>query len=675
MTDTPLSLSAAFAEADEATWRAAVEKALKGKGPDALSSRTDGGIVLKALWREADFASAADAAGYPGAFPFRRGARAVNDPYLPWDIRQIVRWPDAKGANAQILEELEGGASSIELKIDPVGERGLALRTKDDFAAALDGVMLDLAGLGISPAAADAGFGLETAALLVAFADAGGVEAGTAKVAFNVDPLGELTRAGLLATPLDRAMAETAAFARDVIAGWPEATALRVNAASIHEAGGGEAQEIAYAIAAGAEYVQALTAAGVAPGKAARSILFLFAASPDYALTIAKLRAARTLWAHVVAAMGAPKDDAAMRQQAIASGRSMTRKDPYVNMLRGAAACFGAGVGGADVVTVRPFTELLGQPDRLARRIARNTQVIAQEESFLGKVADPAGGAWAVEGTADALIREAYALSKRWLQVGGVGVMLQSGQMALEVGETRKARQKDLARRKIAVTGVSEFADPTEAPAKVETPPVIAEAASTGPAPASRDFADLVAAAKAGASLDRLIPPEEETGATGDPVWPMRDAESFEALRDHADRYARRTGSPPKVFLATLGPEAEHAARKTFAQNFFAGGGLVATTGDGKANASLAHAFETSGARIACLCGSDERYAAEAVEAARLLKALGVYRLYLAGRPGAAEQDLRDAGVDAFIYLGADVIATLETTHAELGLLADDDLR
>ncbi len=661
-----LPLSADFPAADEAQWRALAEKALEGGALSKLTTKTEHGVPVKPLYRAPDWA--ADASGMPGFAPFIRGGRAVNDPYLPWDIRQIVSHPDPAIAADQVMEALEGGVSSIELRVDAAGEHGVVARSAVDIQRLLSGVKLDLAPVALEATGASTTQGVELAALLAA-AVAGRSAAG-ALVAFNVDPIGALARTGALPASAEEEVAQAASFARDVAGEFPKASALRADSRAVHEAGGTEVQELAYLIAAGAEYVRALMTAGLTADQACKAILFTVSVGADYQVEMSKLRAARRMWGRVAEAFGATGQAAGMRLQAVTSRRMLTRRDPWVNILRNTAACFAAGVGAADIVTVRTFTDAMGLPGRLARRLARNTQVIAQEESSLGKVVDAPGGSWAMEKLGDDLAQAAWALFQQVEREGGIMRALMAGGFQGGVAEARAARMKAAAKRKEPITGVTDFPlldEETPSVEVVNLPAIVRRAAeASGRAPAARSWFSLKAAAADRATLADLSRTADDDGAEAEPFWPIRLAEPFERLRDLADQRTA-AGRAPKVFLAALGPLSEHTARLQYAQNFFAAGGVGAVPATGEA-AALAAAFKQSGASLACICGSDRRYAEDAVTVARALKAAGATRLYLAGKPGSLEAALRETGVDEFIHIGVDVLASLELAHAELGL-------
>lgn len=645
MTTDTLSLSSAFPDTDEAQWIQAVTKALKGAGPEKLARKTADGLMIKPLYREADWPSASNLLGHPGEAPFLRGADAERNAYLPWDIRQAFAHPAPKITNAEILRDLERGVSSVELLIDPHGLHGCAISNAQKLDQALNGIDAHIAEIAIDAP----GYHLESAALLGQWGAAQAKQE-TLKLAFNFSPLSTLARLGTLEESLDSAFARTAALAISLAKTFPMARLFRIDARPVHEAGGTPAQELAVLIAEAIDTLRRLDAAGLALDTASTKLVFSLSVGPDYGQDIAKLRAARQLWGRCLEALDLPPSP--MRLQAVSSRRMLTKRDPWVNLLRNTAACFAAGAGGADIITLRPFTDAIGLADELGRRTARNTQIIAQEESQIGRVADPAGGAWFMEDHARALAETAWAEFQKIESEGGYAASLVADQIQTRIGDARKHLIKAVAQRKIPITGVSEFPQLEE----IDAP--------------TADLSDW----NAGADTVTAVFPETVPQASGEtlasPLWPIRLSEGFERLRDHADIATERTGVQPSIFLATLGPLAEHTARADFARNLFAVGGIKTRRAPvpPKNKEELVAAWRASGCALAVICGSDDRYADEAAQAAKALKAAGVQRLYLAGKPTGNEAEWRDAGMDSFIHIGIDVAATLELAHAELGI-------
>jgi methylmalonyl-CoA mutase len=404
----------------------------------------------------------------------------------------------------------------------------------------------------------------------------------------------------------------------------------------IHNAGGSEAQELAFAIASGVEYLRALADSGI-PLDAARSMIyFRLSADADEFLTIAKFRAVRKLWARVEEACGlAPKPACVAAETA---WRMLTRRDPYVNILRNTIAIAAAGLGGADNITVLPHTAPLGLPDRLARRIVRNTQLILLEESNLAKVSDPAAGAGGIEHLTAELCTSAWTLFQEIEKAGGAWAALEQKIIQPRVAAVRAEREKSVALRREPLTGTSEFPNIQEADADV------------------LDVATVT------------TPKEHVSAVTTEALPRIRLAEPYEKLRDASDAALAKSGHRPKVFLANLGKPAQFIARATFAKNFYEAGGIEAVGNEGfKTDEELIAAFKASGASLACLCSSDEVYGREALGVAKRLTDAGAI-VQLAGRPGDAEKSLRDSGVKSFIFAGCDALATLRAAHASLGL-------
>lgn len=659
-------LSGDFSAADESIWVELVEKALRGRSPDSLSSKTEHGLTVRALYRESDWQSATDPSGYPGLSPFVRGGAAGRDEWLAWDIRQIVRHSDLTHAHDQIFEALNGGASSLELVCDPSGLHGVGIRSKADVEVLLDGVKLDLATVALRSDWAQPGFDRALATLVATAIPED--ERGLAQIAFNLDPIGAFARTGQANASLHGALQNLGDDTDYLRSKFPAGTVIGVDASLVHEAGGDEIQELAYAAAVGAAYMRAGINAGLSADDTAKSMLFRLAVGGDYHLEIPKLRALRRIWGRIAEAFGA---DGAVCLQATTSGRMLAKRDPWTNLLRNTSACFAAGVGGADIVTVRTYTDALGHPGSLARRMARNTQIIAQEESGLGRVIDPAGGSWAFETLTEEMAQSAWTVFQQIEGQGGILGALENGAFQAMVAKSCEDRRNAVASRREWVTGVSDF------PALAQVPPDIDEVTGATPPPSEQtslatngeETAEaLMAASIGGATLTRSTEETSEEVA-GLAMKSMRLAEAFERLRDRVDTHAS-DGSPPAVFLAAVGPLADHSARLTYATNFFAAGG-IASAGASGSNEELAETFKASGQEIACICGSDAAYDEAAEGLARALKAAGATRVYLAGKPGENRGRMEEAGIDEFIHIGVDVVNALERVHATLGVGAE----
>jgi methylmalonyl-CoA mutase len=430
--------------------------------------------------------------------------------------------------------------------------------------------------------------------------------------------------------------------------------------------------------------------AGMTADAACRQILFTISVPADQFLGIAKLRAARKLWSRIAEAFGAAEPARAMNLHAVTALRMMSRRDPWVNILRNTVACFAAAVAGAETITVHPFTAAIGPDNALSRRVARNTHVILAEESNLSKVIDPAGGSWYVESRTDEIAKIAWSEFQAIEKDGGIGAAIQQGSLAAKVAAVWAQREKAIATRRDPVTGVSEFPNILETPVELETADVAAlrrtaaERLAAARANARVDAAKLAALAAggdavvakavelaaAGASIGSLAAAFAGAGVTVAPLPSHRLAEAFEALRDAADAYAKAHGAQPTLFLANLGTVAQHTARATFAKNYFETAGIRALTNEGFADAAgCAAAFKASGAKFAILCSADPIYEQMVPAVAPALKAAGCEFLFLAGNPGDKRDAYMAAGVDDFIFLGSNVLDTTRATLARLGVI------
>ncbi|MFE4449407.1 methylmalonyl-CoA mutase small subunit [Streptomyces sp. NPDC056796] len=609
-----LSPATEFPDPSHDQWQSLVEGVLRRSGKDvtgaaaeeALSTALGDGLTARPLYTSADVSPDP---GLPGFAPFTRGSRATGGTTDGWDVRQRHELADPVALNEAVLGDLENGVTSLWLAVG--GPGGVPV---SGLARALEGVHLDLA-----PLALDAGTDPGPAVReLLGLHEARGVPKEAVRGSLGVDPLGQAARTGG-----EPDLTDAVHWARLCSGSYPGLRSLAVDALPYHEAGGSAAQELGLSLATGVAYLRALTAAGLSVEEACGQLEFRYAATADQFLTIAKLRAARRLWARVAEVCGAP-DAGAQRQHAVTSSVMMTRRDPWVNMLRTTLACLGAGVGGAESVTVLPFDHALGLPDPFARRIARNTSTILVEESHLARVTDPAGGSWYVERLTDELAAASWAFFQEVERAGGQAAALRSGMVQERLAATWAQRSRDLARRREPVTGVSEFPALDERPVERE------------PAPA--------------APSDGGLPK-------------VRRDEAFEALRARSDAYLAATGGRPKVFVAALGPASVHTARASFAANLFLSGGIQPVHDPVSVDASTAAAaFAASGARIACLCSSDDLYAGQADDVATALRAAGAERIFLAGRPGGY------AGADVHVFAGCDVVAVLSSELDRMGV-------
>ena len=612
MTDTPLLLAGDFAAPTREQWEAEVLKVLNRRRPEGkelsidqamkrLRTVTVDGLTIEPLYTES-----ADPLGLPGAMPFTRGATVKSGEMSAWDVRALHEDPDVEFTHAQVVSDLERGATSVWLR---VGADGIPV---DQVGAVLAGVDPSLAPIAVSSSDDQ----VAAAKALVSFFR----DAGAAKARGNLG-LDALALAAVSGAAPD--LTPHAEWVQAVLAELPGVRALSVDVLPYDNAGAGDVDQLAFAIATGVAYLRDLEAAGVDATAAFGQIEFRVSASADEFLTIARLRALRRLWARIGEVSGVPADARGAVQHAVTSWRMVTRDDPWVNLLRGTIATFSAAVGGAEAITCLPFDTAQGLPDEFSRRMARNTQLIAAEESNVGRVNDPAGGSWYVENLTADLAGQAWASFQAIEAAGGMVAALESGLVAEKIAASNSERTKRLASRKQPITGVSMF------PLKDEQPLAI----------------------KARAAV------------TASGLKPVRDSEVFEALRDRASAAETK----PTVFLACLGARRDFGGREMFTSNVLLVAGIDFPESEGGTPEEIAAAAAASGAKMAILCSSAKVYAAQAIEVATALKAAGVETVHIAGRR--TEIGAEDTSViDGEVFDGMDVVAFLEGALDTIGV-------
>ncbi len=711
MSQPTLSILDDFPPVSPETWREVVEKDLNGAPFEKkLVTHTYEGINIQPVYSSADYDGSSDPSGLPGMPDQTRGSELIGNAICGWDVRQEHLHPDPAANNKPILTDLERGVTSIHLRADVasrqghdasnakaaefVGRDGIMLYRLADYDAALQGVYLDLAGLGLEAGAAF----VPAAAAIASLWKRRGIANDKARASFNADPLAVLARDGELPMSLEDALAAMAELAKWTSANYPKATSIRVGTGPLHHAGATAAQDIAFSMATGVCYMRAMIDRGMDINAAAKQLMFAYSVGTNCFLAISKLRAARKLWYRVLEASGADVSAQAhtgMTMQVRTSKRVMTQRDPWVNMLRNTATVFAGGIAGANIIIAEPFDSAQGLPSDFGRRIARNTQIILQEESNLTRVIDPAGGCWFIESLTNELAEKAWAIFQEIEKMGGMAEALTSGWVASQIDSAFDARLKNIATRKDPITGVSEFPNVFEK--KVETPkPKLDELASSAKSQLAKagrvggkmaiDGSMMEASVEAAgndATLSSIFAAifEGSEPATMTPIAPHPYAAPFETLRDASDNYLAMTGQRPKVFLANIGPVAHFTARAGYAKNFFEAGGFeVVSDGSGYQGADrddaqgaadkAAAAFADSEANIAVICSSDVIYPNYVPVVTKTLKQRGARTVILAGAPGENEQAFREAGVDRFIFIKCDVLGILQELLKEEGVLA-----
>ncbi|WP_309890469.1 methylmalonyl-CoA mutase family protein [Archangium sp.] len=626
MSQTPLHIAQDFPPTSVEEWRRLVDKDLKGKPFTSLQSALEGGLTLQPLYSRED-AGTATPPEPPGVAPFLRGTRPLGLTEGGWLVCQEYSEPDVAVAAEVIRVDLARGVSGLWLRL---GEsQGTRVRDASDMERLLAHVPLSKTPVHLESESNP----LPAAALLLRAAERQQAPRESLRGCLGVDPLGALARTGSVQSGLQGLLGEAAQLVTSTRKSSPGLRALLVSTRAFAQAGATSVHELAWAIATGVEYLRGLERAGVSPEDTARSLQFSLSVGSQFFPEIAKLRAARLLWSKVVAASGGSAEAQAMVLHARTAAATKSRKDPWVNILRATSESFAAVIGGADSITTSPFDEAIGLPDESSRRIARNTQLILRDESSLNRVADPAGGSYYIETLTSDLARAAWTELRRIEALGGMASALEKGDIARVLAETCAARDKAVRTRRLPIVGVSEFPHLDEVPV-LRTP--------------------------------RSPEGQQETSAA---LRPTRLSEPFESLRDASDRYLAAHGQRPRAFMANLGTVAEHTTRAMWIANALAAGGIEPVQHHGFTDAAqAAELLAASGAQLVVISGPDGLYPEWVPGLTAALKAKGARIVALAGRPGEQESAYRAAGVDLFIYAGADLLATLCSLHTQLGV-------
>ena len=640
MTDEWMVLAGDFPTPTQEEWDREVLKALNRKRPPGseltieqamkrLTTITVDGMEIDPLYLKPDDQHL----GYPAQSPFTRGSEEPN-PETPWVVAQLVEDPDVQRANEAVLADLNAGGTGVWLRVDPDAI------APSDVAKVLDKVHPEAAPIMVSSVVAQA----EAAqALLDVWAASGGTDIDGN---LGIDPLAQ---AAITGEPADlKDLASWVALAKPY-----KARALTVDVTPYDNAGAADIDQLAFAIASGIEYVRALDAQGISADEAFANIIFRVSDTADEFLTIARLRALRRLWARVGEVVNVREVHRGAIQHAVTSGRIITRDDPWVNLLRATIGTFSAAVGGAEIITVLPHDTAYGLPTRFSRRIARNIQLVVGEESHIGQVKDPAGGAWVFESLTEQMAEKAWAKVQQIEALGGMAEALAQGSVAQWIDATSAERAKRLATRKLPLTGVSMF------PKQDETP------------------------------LTDFIARPERPAYKG--LQPTRDSEVFEALRTRSRVYELEHGTKPNILLACLGAQRDFGPREQFASNLLLVAGLGFPELAGPTPEEIVAEAAKLGTSMVILASSGKVYAEQGLAAAQAAKDAGL-TVWIAGRkseltpprsnqvlthsPGDSSQskDVELGNDDAYdlidgeIFDGMDVVAFLSDTEDRLGV-------
>ncbi|TVP81430.1 MAG: methylmalonyl-CoA mutase [Puniceicoccaceae bacterium] len=695
-----------FQATSKEDWREAAEQLLKGKPFDkVMTSSTPEGIRIEPIFRSEVLDSLPASSTLPGFDGYLRGTSAAGYKKEPWEIAQELPYGTAAEFNTAARADLLRGQNALNVLLDiatlkgidpdtakagEVAACGLSLACLKDIEAAFDTIIPDAISFHFRSGCA----GLSVGALFFAWLDKQSADFSQIRGSLGMDPLAVQAASGQLPSQLDELISEQAIMARYCAAQAPGIRAIGVASMPYHQAGASAVEELGICLATGAYYLGELIERGLSVDVAAQQIRFSFCIGPNFFMEIAKLRAARVLWAQIVQAFGGNADSQKIVMHARTGLYNKTQKDPYVNMLRTTTEALSGAIGGVDSMCVGNFDEVCRLPDTFSRRISRNTQVILQEECELTAVIDPAGGSWAVEWLTNEVSEKAWACFKRIEAEGGISMALNNGMIQRMIKATAQQNETALGTRRSSLIGTNVYPNLNEKPLSDHQPDyaqvreqrareitavrmeldadadaaVLEALGKLVDAPPEELVPMLVQAVRAGATIGEItktIRASVEAAPAITPLPATRLAAKYEHLREASARFAAKTGRAPAIYLTNLGPLRRHKARADFTQGFFQTGGfeVMSPAGFESPDEAVA-ALVASDAGITVVCGTDEDYAAKFADYAQAIKAaLPEMQVILAGFPGEQEPAYRAAGMDDYIFIKSD---NYETNHRYL---------
>ncbi len=691
-------------------WHETTVRSLKSTPFEKLITHSYEGIDLIPMYRAEDTRDIAHQHTLPGQFPYVRGTDALGYVRDAWHIAQALPYGTPEDFNTALRHDLERGQTAINLMLDAptrsgldpdqaqageVGVGGVSIAGMDDLAAALAGV--DLSTVPVIVHAGTAA--LPLTALLLAHLRKLGLDTHTLTGGIQNDPLGELALTGMLPMSLEKAYDEIAQLTRWAAENAPNLHTIGVNGMVYHNAGSSAVQELALVMATGTAYLRAQLARGLDIDTAAAHISFGMGLGANFFMEIAKLRAARILWAQIVKAFGGSDDAQKMSVHAQTGLYNKTQYDPYVNMLRVTTEALSGAIGGVSSMNVLPFDAPLRTPDEFSRRIARNVQLMLQKEANITRLIDPAGGSWYIEYLTDQVAQKAWVLFQDIEGQGGMFSALESGSVQTQIDSTAAERSQNIARRKDRIVGTNMYPNLDEKPIPTDTvdydalyqrraetlrahrtsedtashTQTLHQLAEMLSAPLERMIDAAVEAARAGATLNELTRTLRANFGDGPSVTPVtqrRAAEAYENLRRATEAYAAQHGSAPQVFLANMGPLAQHKARKDFTRGFLevSGFAMIDPAGFDSADAAGQAALD-SGASIVVICSTDDTYPEIVPPLTQAIKAAKAETVVLvAGYPKEHIESFQAAGVDDFIHLRANCYEMNRQLQEKIGV-------
>lgn len=612
-------------------WLQAVQAGLKGADFDkVLKTKTTEGITLQPIYRQEDIAGIPFTGSQPGSSPFVRGNNPLRFLTEGWLIAQNHTETDLKELNKILLKELNQGLTAVNITLSNFSSaEGVKIRNLADWETILDGIYLNSAPLFMQLGIED----IEILQTLEQYAAKHNIAIKSLEAGIGLDFIGELAEKGYLSCTLADAEEKLAEIIKWNVEKMPQNRILSIDTSCYEAAGASSVQELALALATAIYYLRQLLNSGWTIEQVAPLFQVKLTLGSNFFMEIAKVRALRLLWAEMINAFGGGEETQKVWIHGKTAKFNKTLYDIYVNVLRTATEGFAAVIGGVDSLEIGCFNELIAQPDEFSHRLARNQQIILKEEAHFDKVLDPAGGCYYIEWLTKELANKAWKLMQEIEARGGMLQCLIKGEIHNSIELIVRERIEAVNKRKNIFVGINMYANPEE---KMPTPQ----------------------------KADKLAAKEDKAFTLKDGALPKhRAVEEMENLRMQME--ASQTNK--KVFLLNMGTLAEYKARADFALNFFPVGGLEVIYPDGFNTVEEAvTAAEKSGAAAFCICSTDENYISLVPEICSRMKDK---ILILAGYPTDKIEDYKQAGINYFIHLKADVTATLRDLAKHMGVI------
>jgi methylmalonyl-CoA mutase len=689
-------------------WKESAEKYLKGAPFEKkLVTKTYEGIELQPIYTEKDIRDITFIDEMPGYNYYVRGTEPEGYLNKSWEICQEIPYSFAEEFNKALKYDLERGQTSISLlldratqlgidadnaKVEEVGHQGISMSSLEDFSRAL--LNIDLKNY---PIHINAGFSsIQILMILAAFLKKQNIDFDKIKGSIEADPIGFMLVDGSLPVSLKFAYDKMAMVLKWARYNMPKLRTIGINSLTFHNSGANAVQELAYVMATAVEYINQMIDRDLNINDIAQSIRLTFGIGPFYFMEVAKIRAARIIWAKIIETYKGNKESQKAKIHARTSFLNQTKYDPYVNILRTTTEAFSAVVGGVDSLHTNFFNECFEQPDEFSRRIARNTQIILNEETRLSKIIDPGAGSYYVEKLTDKVAKKAWTLLQEIENKGGVLKALKQGYLQEQVEKIYEKRRKDIAKRKTVIIGTNMYSNLKEK--KLDLKSLDYREIQKRRKQYLKEYKASRIHKKHIEELNNLCSDSENiidvgietvlkgttigeitraiTRVSGDSVFIKtlkihRASEGFEEIRDAVEVYKEKKDCRPKLFLANMGSLSQYKARADFSKGFFEVGGfdVIYPKGFNTSEAAVNAALKSE-ARVMVICSTDETYPELVPPITKAIKdKKSDIVVVLAGNPKDQIEEYRKSGVDEFIYLGADAHLILLNILRKIGVI------